>query len=148
MSGETIAVACDHAGVTLKMQLVDILKQWGKQVLDLGTNDEASVDYPDFANKVATALSSNQARFGIVICGSGVGISIAANRHRHIRAALCSEPVSARLARQHNDANVLALGARIIGTEMAKECMHAFLNTEFEGGRHTRRVEKLSNPEG
>lgn len=116
----------------------------GYEVLDLGTTGRDSVDYPDFANALAKALEEGRASRGVLVCGTGIGISIAANRHRHIRAALCHDSVSARLARAHNDANVLALGARLIGIEVAKECLRVFFNTPFEGGRHAGRVAKLS----
>lgn len=140
----TIAIACDHAGVGLKNALSQMLGQYGINVLDLGTDNGNSVDYPDYANAVAQALAWGQASRGIVICGSGIGISMAINRHRHVRAALCTSGLMARFARQHNDANVLALGARLIGEEVAKECLEQFLHTKFEGGRHTRRIEKMS----
>lgn len=141
---KSIALAADHAGFPLKSLLVDHLRAKGHEVLDLGTNDLASVDYPDYGGSLAVAVASGRAAIGIAVCGSGVGISIAANRHPAIRAALCSEPVSARLARQHNDANVLALGARLIGDAMAIDIVETFLATEFEGGRHQRRVDMLS----
>lgn len=140
----TIAIACDHAGVELKQALSQMLRKYGLNVLDLGTNNGDSVDYPDFANAVAQALAWGQASRGVVICGSGIGISMAINRHRHVRAALCTSGLMARLARQHNDANVLALGARLIGEEVARECLEQFLHTKFEGGRHNRRIEKMS----
>jgi len=115
----------------------------GHAVLDLGTHGPESVDYPAFADAVAEALSDGRASRGVLVCGTGIGISIAANRHRHVRAALCHDSVSARLARAHNDANVLAMGARLIGIESAKDCVHTFFATAFEGGRHARRVAKL-----
>ena len=145
---ETIAIASDHAGVALKAELVDELSRLGVTALDLGTNSEDSVDYPDMANLVADALKDGRAARGILICGSGLGISMAANRHAHIRAAPCHDSLSARLARQHNNANVLALGARLIGIETAKDCLRAFVETSFEGGRHQRRVAKLEAPAG
>lgn len=140
---ETIAIASDHAGVALKSELTDELSRLGLSALDLGTNSEDSVDYPDMANALAAALKDGRATRGVLICGSGLGISMAANRHAHIRAAPCHDSLSARLARQHNDANVLALGARLIGIETAKDCLRTFIETEFEGGRHQRRVAKL-----
>ena len=143
-TGMAIALASDHAGVEMKKALIAALKSQGIQTLDLGTNNEESVDYPDFANAVSQALAWGQASRGVLICGSGIGISIAANRHRHIRAALCVNGLMARMARQHNDANVLVLGARLIGIDVAKDCLTAFLNTKFEGGRHSRRVDKMS----
>ena len=141
---ETIAIASDHAGVALKATLKESLESQGFQVLDLGTHGPASVDYPDFATAMAAALETGPAARGILICGTGIGISIAANRHRHVRAALCHDVTTARLCRQHNDANVLALGARIVGPEVALDCARAFLATPFEGGRHQGRVAKFS----
>lgn len=140
---KTIAIASDHAGVGLKTALIAHAQTLGYTVEDLGTNGTQSVDYPDFADAMAAWLSNNDSAKGVLVCGSGIGISIAANRHRHVRAALCSEPLSAKLSRQHNNANVLCLGARIIGEDLAKECVSQFLATEFEGGRHAGRVEKL-----
>jgi ribose 5-phosphate isomerase B len=115
----------------------------GRRVLDLGTHGAESVDYPAFADALAEALRDGRAVRGVLVCGTGIGISIAANRHRHVRAALCHDSASARLARAHNDANVLALGARLTGVETAKDCVHAFFDTAFEGGRHVRRVAML-----
>ena len=138
-----IAIASDHAGFTLKSHIAHWLTEHGYAVLDLGTNSADSVDYPDFGHAVARAIEEGKAERGIVICGSGIGISIAANRHAHIRCALVHSALEARLARQHNDANVLAMGERIIGIEPAKDAVQAFLNTQFEGGRHQRRVEKI-----
>jgi len=140
---EKLAIASDHAGLDLKSSLVRSLAEQGFEVMDLGTHSTESVDYPDYAAAVADAIRDGQAQRGILICGSGIGISIAANRHPGIRAALCHDTTSARLARQHNDANVLALGARLIGPQVAEDCVLAFLSTPFEGGRHLRRVEKL-----
>jgi ribose 5-phosphate isomerase B len=144
MSPHRVAIASDHAGVELKGQLKDELARRGLGVVDLGTDGPASVDYPDFADKLAAALADGRAERGVLVCGTGIGISIAANRHRHVRAAVCHNGSEARLARQHNDANVLALGARVIGPEIAKDCLAAFLDTAFEGGRHARRVQKMS----
>ena len=143
MSQRTIAIAADHAGVELKGKLKEYLEKDGVRVIDLGADGSASVDYPDIANRLALAVTSAEAHQGIVICGTGIGVSMAANRHAGVRAAVCHDTTSARLARQHNDANVLALGARLIGSEVAKDCVTAFLNTEFEGGRHAPRVQKL-----
>jgi len=143
MSRDTIAMAADHAGYPLKESLKADLVARGLDVLDLGTHSVDSVDYPDFAAKLATALKDGKAKRGVLICGTGIGISIAANRYAHVRAALCAEPVAARLARQHNDANVLVLGARLIGSEVARDCLSVFLSTDFEGGRHSARVGKL-----
>ncbi|MBI1244140.1 MAG: ribose 5-phosphate isomerase B [Alphaproteobacteria bacterium] len=140
---EPVALAADHGGVELKALLVKDLTAAGIPVVDLGTNSTDSVDYPDFADRLATALKDGRATRGILICGTGIGISIAANRHRHVRAALCHDETTARLSRQHNDANVLALGARVIGPEVARACLKVFLSTEFDGGRHVPRVAKL-----
>jgi len=138
-----IAVSSDHAGFQLKAQIVEFLKKSGHEVLDLGPVNEDRVDYPDFGFKLAEAVRDGQAPLGIAVCGSGIGISIAVNRYKGLRCALVHDVTSAKLARSHNDANVLALGARLIGPEVALECVNAFLNTPFEGGRHAGRVEKL-----
>lgn len=144
MVTERIAVAADHAGVDLKAALSEFLRERGHDVLDLGTNSIDSVDYPDYAAKLAAVLAEGQTARGILICGTGIGISIAANRYPHVRAALCHGVTDARLARQHNDANVLALGARTTGIEVARDCLATFLDTPFEGGRHQRRIDKMS----
>jgi len=141
-----IAIASDHAAVALKADLVAWLGGEGHDVADLGPEGVESVDYPDYGYKLAEEIAAGRADWGIALCGSGIGISIAANRHPACRAALVSEPLSARLAREHNDANVIALGARLIGVEMARACVETFLATPFGGGRHERRVEKLSHP--
>lgn len=143
MIKKLIALAADHAGYPMKEMVKDYLAGKGYDILDLGTDSTASVDYPDYGHAMGEAMDSGRAERGIVICGSGMGISMAANRHASVRAALCTNSLMARLARQHNDANVLALGARIVGDEVAKNCVDEFLSTEFEGGRHQRRVEKL-----
>lgn len=143
MPDKPIAIASDHAGVALKSELIEEIQALGHQVLDLGTKGPDSVDYPEFGAALAKAVLSGQADRGVVICGTGIGISIAANRHPGIRAAPCHDATSARLAREHNDANVLALGARLIGIEVAKECLRTFLATDFAGGRHARRVAML-----
>lgn len=139
-----VAIASDHAAVALKAVLADWLRAAGHDVLDLGTDGSASVDYPDYGFAVAEALADGRAERGVALCGSGIGIAIAANRHPACRCAHVSEPLSARLARTHNDANAVALGARLIGEEMAKACLDVFLTTDFEGGRHQRRVDKLA----
>lgn len=141
----TVAIAADHAGFELKALLADEIGALGYEVLDLGTNGLESVDYPDFGHKLARALTDGTADLGLLVCGTGIGISIAANRHIGVRAAVCHDTVSARLARQHNDANALALGSRLIGVEVAKDCVRTFLTTEFEGGRHARRVAMLDD---
>lgn len=142
----TIAIASDHAGFDLKAQLADWLRVQGHAVNDLGPADTASVDYPDYGYRLAQAVAAGEARFGVAICGSGIGISIAVNRHPDVRCALVSESLSARLAREHNDANVIALGARLIGPDLAKDAVAVFLATPFAGDRHTRRVAKLGQP--
>ena len=141
-----VAIASDHAAVELKQVLADHLRAAGHDVDDLGPHDSASVDYPDYGYRLGQAIADGRAERGIALCGSGIGISIAVNRNVACRCALVSEPLSARLAREHNDANVLAMGARLIGADMAKACVDAFLATAFAGDRHIRRVEKLSNP--
>jgi ribose 5-phosphate isomerase B len=141
---QTVAVAADHGGYELKRVLLPELRALGHEVLDLGTHDGQSVDYPDFADALAAALQAARAQSGVLICGTGIGMSIAVNRHRDIRAALCHDALTARLARQHNDANVLVLGGRLLGPEQARDCLRTFFTTAFEGGRHARRVAKLS----
>ena len=143
MAGETIAIGCDHAGFSLKETLKGALAAKGFGVLDLGTDSTASVDYPDYGHKVARAIEDGTVTRAVLVCGSGVGISMAANRHKAVRAANCTSVEMARLARQHNDANVLALGERLVPVEVALKCLDAFLETEFEGGRHQRRIEKI-----
>ena len=144
--GERIVIASDHAAVEMKAMLVAHLQAAGHEVVDLGPGGIDSVDYPDFGYKIAEAVAAGRASYGIALCGSGVGISISVNRHPACRCALVSEPLSARLAREHNDANVIAMGALLIGAEMAKACVETFLATPFGGGRHQRRVDKLSHP--
>ena len=139
-----IAIASDHAALEMKADLVQWLGEQGHDVADLGPHDGTSVDYPDYGYKLAQAIASGAAERGIALCGSGIGISIAVNRNPQVRCALVSEPLSARLCREHNDANAIALGARLIGLDMAKACVTAFLETPFAGGRHCARVEKLS----
>ena len=140
-----IALAADHAGYLLKDDLAAWLKDAGHDVTDLGTNGPESVDYPQFGAKLAAEIASGRAERGIAVCGSGIGISIAINREPACRCARVDDPLSARLAREHNDANVLAIGARLIGPDMARECVLAFLGTDFGGGRHQRRVDQLSH---
>ena len=139
-----IALAADHAGYQLKDELAGWLRESGEEVIDLGTNGPESVDYPLFGERLAESIASGEADRGIVVCGSGIGISIAVNRNAHCRCARVDDPLSARLARQHNDANVIALGARLIGSDMARACVTEFLTGTFEGGRHQRRVDQLS----
>lgn len=140
---KTIAVAADHAGFELKNRIAELLRAEGYIVTDLGTNSAERVDYPDYGYRLAEEIAAGKADRGIAVCGSGIGISIALNRNPAIRAALCGDLLSARLARQHNDANVIAMGARLIGADVAYECVKIFLTTEFEGGRHADRVAKL-----
>lgn len=141
-----IAIASDHAAYELKAQLADWLRDAGHAVEDLGTNGPDSVDYPDYGYALAEAIADGRADRGVALCGSGIGISISVNRNPAARCALVSEPLSAKLSREHNDANVIAMGARLTGIDMAKACLDAFLFTEFAGDRHARRVDKLSNP--
>lgn len=139
-----IALASDHAGFALKDELAAWLRDSGHVIIDLGTNSPESVDYPEFGARLGRAVASGEAERGIAVCGSGIGISIAINRNPECRCARVDDPLSARLAREHNDANVLALGGRLIGHDMARACVTEFLGTEFGGGRHQRRVDQLS----
>ena len=141
---DTISIASDHGGFSLKQKIMDLLSKKNYQIHDLGCTDENSVDYPAFGYALAQDITSGNSSQGIIICGSGIGISIAANRYSGIRAALCHSVETAKLARQHNDANVLALGARVISQDVALACVETFLTTKAEGGRHAMRVEKLS----
>lgn len=138
-----VAVGCDHGGFDLKEAVLEVLRAEGHEVRDFGTMSRESVDYPDFALAVARAVAAGEAGLGVLMCGTGIGVSITANKVPGIRAALCAEPYSARMARQHNDANVLCLGARVVGPGLAQDIVRAFLNGQFEGGRHARRVEKI-----
>lgn len=141
-----IAIVSDHAAFDLKGELRDYLISLGHDVSDLGPDTAERVDYPDFGYKLAAAVATGSAERGVALCGSGIGISIAVNRHPALRCALISEPLSAALAREHNDANAIAMGARLIGVDQARACLDAFLSTPFGDGRHTGRVAKLSNP--
>ena len=145
-AGMRIAIASDHAALSMKAELREWLVEAGHEVADLGPNSGDSVDYPDFGYKLAGVVADGTAERGIALCGSGIGISMSVNRNAAVRCALVSEPLSAALAREHNDANCIAMGARLIGIEMAKACVTAFIETDFAGGRHQRRVDKLSNP--
>ncbi|OAO01196.1 ribose 5-phosphate isomerase B [Parasphingorhabdus sp.] len=142
-----IAIASDHAAIEMKAALVDWLNDAGHDVDDLGPMTGDSVDYPDFGYKLAAAVASGAAERGVALCGSGIGISMAVNRNPACRCALVSESLSARLSREHNDANIIAMGARLVGIEIAKDCLDVFLKTEFGGDRHQRRVDKLSAPQ-
>ena len=143
---ERIAIVSDHAAVELKAMLAEHLRAAGHEVMDLGPSTTDSVDYPTYGYKLADVISAGQADKGVALCGSGIGISIAINRNPACRCALVSEPLSATLARTHNDANVIAMGARLVGPEMAKACIDAFFGADFLGDRHQRRVDQLSNP--
>ena len=144
MKSGTVGVAVDHGGFPLKKFVIDEMQQLGLEVSDLGTDREDSVDYPDFADKLVAAIAGGRVAQGVLICGTGIGISIAANRHPSIRAALCYDEETAVLARQHNDANVLCLGGRKTDEETARKMVRAFFGTKSEGGRHARRVAKMS----
>ena len=145
MNTTRIALASDHAGYALKSVLLSTLEGWQIDALDLGTTGTAPVDYPDYAMRMVACLTEGRAGQGVLVCGTGIGIAMAANRHSAVRAAVCHDVTSAVLARRHNDANVLALGGRLIGEETACQCLRAFIDTRFDGGRHTRRVDKLSH---
>ena len=144
MTKTPIAIASDHAGMALKDFLIKEIEKLGYTALDLGTNSMDSVDYPDYAEKLAKTITDGTSSSGVLVCGTGIGISIAANRHKEIRAALCHNSLTAQMAREHNDANVLVLGARIVDETTAKACLNVFLNTAFEGGRHQNRINKMS----
>lgn len=145
MTDKLIVLASDHAGFELKTLLAEELRSLGYEVLDLGTDGPDSVDYPDFAAALAEVIAKGRSERGVLVCGTGTGIAMAANKHRGIRAAVCHDETTARLAREHNNANVLALGARTTGIEVAKGCLRTFLETQFEGGRHVRRVAKIDS---
>lgn len=146
MAAEKIAIASDHGGTNLKQAIIDELSSKGFEVLDLGCDGSTSVDYPDYGYKLAEAIKNGTVARGVVVCGSGIGISIAVNRFPEIRCALVHDRLGASLSREHNNANVIAFGERTTGVATALDALDAFLNTNFEGGRHERRVEKLSNP--
>ncbi|MTJ82405.1 MAG: ribose 5-phosphate isomerase B [Telmatospirillum sp.] len=143
MSSKIIALASDHGGYELKTILKETLVSQGMSVLDLGTDGPQSVDYPDYADAMAAAIGDGRAEVGVLLCGTGIGISIAANRYPVLRAALVHDAFGARLARQHNDANVIVFGGRTTGVEVARDCLSVFLSTPFEGGRHAARVAKM-----
>lgn len=146
MADKIIAVASDHAGFDLKQTIKDDLLSFGWRVLDLGADGTMSVDYPDFGFALARMLKEGKVQRGVLVCGSGIGISIAANRYPEVRAALVNDALAARMARKHNNANVICFGGRMIGVDVARDCLKVFLETDFEGGRHQRRVDKLSSP--
>ena len=143
MTIKTIILASDHAGHLLKNIICDRVTTKGYEIIDLGTNNSDPVDYPDFGHLAAEEFIRRNASFGFIFCGTGIGISMAANKHNGIRAALCNDVNSTKLARSHNDANILALGERVIDVEIAKECVDVFINTPFDGGRHSNRVKKI-----
>jgi ribose 5-phosphate isomerase B len=142
-----IALGSDHAGFQLKEQVISFLQSSAINFKDFGVHNEESADYPDQAALVVQAVKSGESKFGILICGTGIGMSIVANKHRGIRAALCSEPYSARCAREHNNANVLTMGSRVIGPGLAEEIVSTFIRTEYAGGRHERRLSKIEQLE-
>jgi ribose 5-phosphate isomerase B len=142
-----IAVGCDHAGVELKREIIALLKKAGAEVLDFGTDDETSVDYPDFGAKAASTVSKGETARGVLICGTGLGMCIVANKFKNVRAALCHDVYSARMSRLHNDSNVLVMGGRVIGKGLAAEILDVWLKTPYEGGRHDRRLQKISDIE-
>lgn len=139
-----VAIGCDHGGIDLKEAVIETLRGLHINVVDKGTHDRSSCDYPDFARAVAEAVTSGECERGVLICGTGIGMSIAANKVAGIRAALCNEIFSAKMTRAHNDANILCMGARVVGPGVAQEIVTAFFTGEFEGGRHSRRVEKIA----
>ncbi len=141
-----ISIANDHAGLNLKNIILNFLNKKNFSIIDLGVNNDKSVDYPDYAYSMAQIFKNESINFGILICGTGIGISIAANRFKHIRAALCHDVDTTKLARQHNNANIIVLGGRIINPDLALRCVEIFINTEYEGGRHDTRINKLDNP--
>ena len=143
---KTLIVGSDHAGVALKKELSEVARELGYEIEDVGTHSTESTDYPDYAHQVASAVSRGEG-LGILVCGTGVGMSMAANRHPGVRAAACGDIYSATMSRQHNDANVLCIGSRIVGTGLAGEILKAFLSSSFEGGRHERRVHKIDPPD-
>lgn len=143
----TIAIGCDHAGIELKEEIISLLKNLNIQFIDFGTDTPESVDYPDFGEKVSEAVSTGKIEKGILICGTGIGMSIVANKFPGIRASLCNELFTAKMSRLHNDANILVLGGRIVGKDLAKEIVRTWVNTPFEGNRHSRRLDKISKIE-
>jgi len=139
-----IAIGSDHAGFELKEIISQLLKEMGHEVIDMGTVSNSSVDYPDFAETVSKAVSEGSVDRGVLICGTGIGMSIVANKFKNVRAALCNDLFTAKMSRLHNDANVLAIGGRIVGKDLAKEIVNIWINTPFEGGRHLKRLEKIN----
>lgn len=145
--GERIAIASDHAGRELKEEIKDLLKGMGIEVIDMGTNDSSSVDYPDFGIPVAKKVSSGEIEKGILLCGTGIGMSIVANKFTNVRAALVNDTYTARMAKEHNDANILVIGGRVVGKGLAREIVSTWLKARFKGGRHQRRLDKIKEIE-
>ncbi len=143
----TIAIGCDHAGIELKKEILSLLNELRIDYIDFGTDTSASVDYPDFGEKVSDAISSGKIEKGILICGTGIGMSIVANKFPGVRASLCNDLFTAKMSRLHNDANILVMGGRIIGKDLAKEIVRTWVSTPFEGDRHCRRLEKIQKIE-
>lgn len=144
MKTTKITIGCDHAGYSLKLKVIEHLKERGVEVIDVGTNSSESCDYPNFAHAVCKKIQDGVTELGILICGTGIGMSMAANKHKGIRACACSDTFSARLTRQHNDANVLCFGERVVGMGLALDLVDAFIDTDFEGGKHQRRVDLIT----
>jgi ribose 5-phosphate isomerase B len=144
MNVKTIAMGCDHAGYDYKDSIIAMLKEMGIEILDFGTNSLDSVDYPDFIHPVAESIETGKAQLGVIICGSGNGVAMTANKHQGIRAAICWQNDISVLARQHNDANVISIPARFVSEHLAKSMVKLFVETPFEGGRHQRRVDKIA----
>ncbi len=142
-----VAIGCDHAGIELKQELISLLWDMGIECLDYGTDSPQSVDYPDFGEKVSDAVSTGKVDRGILICGTGIGMSIVANKFPGIRASLCNDLFTAKMSRMHNDANILVIGGRIVGNDLAKEIVRVWMNTLFEGGRHINRLNKIKQIE-
>lgn len=142
-----IVIASDHAGIALKAELLEVLKEKGHTAEDLGAYSGESVDYPDFASRASKAVANGDADRGVLVCGTGIGMSIVANKHKGVRAALCTTEFEARMSRAHNDANVLCLGQRVVGGGLARVILEAFLDQPFEGGRHENRVQKIRDVE-
>jgi len=147
MNEKKVAVGCDHAGLELKRAIAAMLEKRGYEVEDFGTHGNDSVDYPDFASQVARRVGRGEAAFGVLVCGTGIGMSIVANKYRGVRAALCHNEFEARATRQHNDANILCLGERVVGLGLGLATAEAFFDTQFEGGRHLRRIQKIADAE-
>jgi ribose 5-phosphate isomerase B len=138
-----IGIGCDHAGLELKQEIISLLRDMGRDVVDYGTNGQQSVDYPDFGEKVSRAVSTGELDRGVLICGTGIGMSMVANKFPGIRASLCNELFTAKMSRLHNDANILVIGGRIVGKDLAREIVHVWFSTSFEAGRHARRLNKI-----